>query len=59
MGLYSAITYLCVFIGALAYRPVFERFGLVACALLSAACVVPALIGSLRRSLPGIAQEEG
>nr|WP_297459811.1 MFS transporter [uncultured Halomonas sp.] len=59
MGLYSAITYLCVFIGALAYRPVFERFGFVACALLSAACVVPALIGSFRRSLPGFAREEG
>lgn len=58
MGLYSAITYFCVFVGALAYRPVFEQFGFAACALLSAACVVPALGGSFRRLLPGIAQRQ-
>lgn len=59
MGLYSAITYLCVFIGALAYRPLFEQFGFMACALLSVACVLPALIGSFRRLSPGVAQKQG
>lgn len=43
MGLYSAITYLCVFVGALAYRPLFEQFGFAACALVSAGCIAPAL----------------
>ncbi|MFC3284542.1 MFS transporter [Litchfieldella rifensis] len=43
MGLYSAITYLCVFAGALLYRPIFEHFGFAACALVSAACIAPAL----------------
>ena len=40
MGLYSAVTYLGVFAGALAYRPVFETHGLGACALLSGVCIV-------------------
>ena len=43
MGLYSAVTYLCVFGGALLYRPVFDGFGLAACALLSAACILVAI----------------
>ncbi|SDL19478.1 Predicted arabinose efflux permease, MFS family [Modicisalibacter muralis] len=58
MGLYSAITYFCVFVGALAYRPIFEQLGFAACALLSAACVVPALIGSFRRSSPDIVHKQ-
>lgn len=40
MGLYSAVTYLGVFAGALAYRPVFEAHGLAACALLSGVCIL-------------------
>jgi len=40
MGLYSAVTYLGVFAGALFYRPVFEAHGLGACALLSGVCIV-------------------
>lgn len=47
MGLYSAITYLCVFAGALLYRPLFEHLGFAACALVSAACIAPALGGAL------------
>jgi len=43
MGLYGAVTYLCVFAGALLYRPVFVSYGLAACALLSALCIVPAI----------------
>ena len=58
MGLYSAVTYFCVFIGALVYRPIFEQFGFAACALLSAACVVPALVGSFRRPSSDIMQKQ-
>lgn len=43
MGLYSAVTYLCVFAGALLYRPLFAQLGFAACALVSAACIAPAL----------------
>ncbi|WP_238984574.1 MFS transporter [Billgrantia kenyensis] len=43
MGLYSAITYLCVFVGALLYRPIFTHFGFAACAWASAMLVLPAL----------------
>ncbi len=48
MGLYSAVTYLSVFAGALLYRPVFEQFGFAVCALVSAACVMPALGAALQ-----------
>jgi predicted MFS family arabinose efflux permease len=40
MGLYSAVTYLTVTAGVLAYRPLFIRFGLSACAVASAALVL-------------------
>ncbi len=43
MGLYSAITYLCVFAGALLYRPIFTHYGFAACAWASAMLVLPAL----------------
>ncbi|MCE8042926.1 MFS transporter [Billgrantia desiderata SP1] len=52
MGLYSAITYLCVFVGALLYRPIFTHFGFAACAWASAMLVLPALgwaLGQWRR----------
>ena len=52
MGLYSAITYLCVFAGALLYRPIFMHFGFAACAWASAMLVLPALgwaLGQWRR----------
>lgn len=55
MGLYSAITYLSVFAGALLYRPLFAQAGFVVCALISAACILPVLawaVGRLRDSLP-------
>ena len=52
MGLYSAITYLCVFAGALLYRPIFTHHGFAACAWASAMLVLPALgwgLGQWRR----------
>nr|WP_240457630.1 MFS transporter [Halomonas socia] len=52
MGLYSAITYLCVFAGALLYRPIFMHFGFAACAWASAMLVLPSLgwaLGQWRR----------
>ncbi|MDI5935691.1 MFS transporter [Halomonas kalidii] len=52
MGLYSAITYLCVFAGALLYRPLFTHYGFAACAWASAMLVLPALgwaLGQWRR----------
>ncbi|MGR2737984.1 MFS transporter [Billgrantia sp. Q4P2] len=52
MGLYSAITYLCVFAGALLYRPIFTHYGFAACAWASAMLVLPALgwaLGQRRR----------
>lgn len=52
MGLYSAITYLCVFAGALLYRPIFMHYGFAACAWASAMLVLPALgwaLGQWRR----------
>jgi DHA1 family inner membrane transport protein len=54
MGLYSAITYLCVFAGALLYRPIFLHFGFAACAWASAMLVLPSLgwaLGQRRRRL--------
>lgn len=55
MGLYSAVTYLAVFAGALVYRPLFIRSGLAGCALASAACILPALLASLVRARRGLA----
>ncbi|MFQ3786286.1 MFS transporter [Halomonas sp. A29] len=52
MGLYSAITYLCMFTGALLYRPIFAHFGFATCAWASAMLVLPALgwaLGQWRR----------
>ncbi|SDL84017.1 hypothetical protein SAMN05192555_107101 [Franzmannia pantelleriensis] len=43
MGLNSAVTYLCVFVGALLYRPIFLHLGFAACAWASAMLVLPAL----------------
>lgn len=50
MGLYSAVTYLSVSAGTLLYRPLYAFGGLTACALASAACVLPALAVSLARA---------
>ncbi|MDI5986598.1 MFS transporter [Halomonas sp. M4R5S39] len=52
MGLYSAITYLCVFAGALLYRPIFTHYGFAVCAWASAMLVLPAMgwaLGQWRR----------
>lgn len=48
LGIYSATTYLAMFVGTAAFRPVFEAHGFGVIALVSAACIVPALIGALR-----------
>jgi len=52
LGLNSAVTYLAVFVGTLGFRPVFERGGLGACAVLAVVCLVPVLADALwqRRS---------
>lgn len=43
MGLYSAVTYVCVFMGAVAYRPIYDQAGLTACAALSALLILLAI----------------
>ena len=53
MGLYSAATYLAGSAAALAYQPLFEHFGLMACAIVSALCILPVLAVSLAPALPG------
>ncbi|MCZ4279595.1 MFS transporter [Kiloniella laminariae] len=49
MGLYSAVAYLCVFVGAIGFRPLYELSGLSACALLAALCILPAIIDGMKR----------
>lgn len=48
LGLNSAVTYLAVTGGAIAFRPAYEAGGLMACNLISAVCVAAALLESLR-----------
>ncbi|NSX55166.1 MFS transporter [Parasulfitobacter algicola] len=54
MGLNSAVTYLCVFAGAIGFRPIFEIGGLAACAGLAAIAVSFIVIEAwhLKRSRP-------
>jgi predicted MFS family arabinose efflux permease len=47
LGLNSAVTYLAVTGGALAFRPVYDAGGLMLCNLLSALCVAAAVVESL------------
>ncbi|SMP24039.1 MFS transporter [Shimia sagamensis] len=47
LGLYSATTYVAMFVGTAAFRPVFETQGFAVASVLSAACVAPALISAL------------
>ncbi|WP_294222253.1 MFS transporter [uncultured Shimia sp.] len=47
MGIYSATTYVAMFVGTAAFRPVFETQGFAVASLLSAVCIAPALIGAL------------
>lgn len=49
LGLYSAATYAAMFAGTTAFKIVFETFGFSVVAMLSAACIAPALIGAVRR----------
>ncbi|KAB7613651.1 MFS transporter [Amylibacter sp. SFDW26] len=51
MGLYSAVTYASMFIGATAFKPIFDYYGFAVIAILSAICIVPALWNSLRPTL--------
>ncbi len=50
MGLYSATTYLCVAAGVSGFRPIYEGYGLAMAAVVSALCLLPALVQSLRGS---------
>ncbi|WP_412554483.1 MFS transporter [Shimia sp. MIT1388] len=47
LGLYSATTYVAMFVGTAAFRLVFEAQGFAMTALLSAVCVAPALVGAI------------
>ena len=49
MGLYSAVTYLCVFAGAIGFRPVFGTYGLEGCALMSAALIALVAVDAVAR----------
>lgn len=51
LGLYSAVTYAAMFAGTAAFKPVFEFHGFEAISLLSAACILPALIGAIRKQV--------
>ncbi len=48
MGLYSAVTYVAMFIGATSFKPIFDQYGFTTIAILSASCIIPALWNSLR-----------
>ena len=48
LGLYSAVTYVAMFVGTAAFKPVYESYGFTALAFLSALCISPTLIEALR-----------
>tara|TARA_R110002124_G_scaffold34193_7_gene112511 strand:+ start:1923 stop:3068 length:1146 start_codon:yes stop_codon:yes gene_type:complete len=52
LGLNSAVTYLAVTGGALAFRPAYEAGGLALCSLLSACCAAAAVVESVTASDP-------
>ncbi len=47
LGINSSVTYFCVFIGAMAFKPIFDSAGFAVCALISALCILPAIIDGL------------
>ena len=53
LGLYSAVTYIAMFIGTSAFKPVFEGYGFAATALVSAICIAPAFFGAMWRRARG------
>ncbi|WP_085905266.1 MFS transporter [Kiloniella majae] len=58
LGMNSSVTYLCVFIGAVSFKPVFDSVGFSICALLSALCIVPAIIDGALNRREAMATEE-
>ena len=50
LGLYSAVAYASMFIGTVVFKPVFEGGGFSIAAILSAACIAPALVNAIRRN---------
>jgi predicted MFS family arabinose efflux permease len=48
LGLNSGMTYVAVFVGTALFGGVFERWGFAACALLSGACILPAMAEAWR-----------
>ncbi len=58
MGLYSGITYLAMFLGTALFRPAFESYGFLVCALMAAACILPALVDGIRLRRNGIKRPE-
>lgn len=53
MGLYGAVTYAAVSVGALGFKPVFDLWGLAGCAALSAVLVATASSALVRARRPG------
>ena len=51
LGLYSAVTYIAMFIGTSGFKLIFEAYGFYGTALTSAICIAPALLSSMQRSL--------
>lgn len=58
LGLNSGMTYIAVFVGTALFGGVYERLGFVACALLSGACILPAMAEAWR-ARPGRAGAAG
>ncbi|MBL4787078.1 MAG: MFS transporter [Cohaesibacteraceae bacterium] len=48
MGVNSGVTYLCVFAGAVGFKPLYEGYGFAICAVVSALCVIPAILNGIR-----------
>lgn len=49
LGLYSAVTYVAMFVGTAAFKEVFETLGFAACATISTLCIAPALLAAIAR----------
>ncbi len=47
LGINSSVTYFCVFIGAVAFKPIFDSVGFAVCAVISAICILPAIIDGI------------
>lgn len=53
LGLYSATTYAAMFVGTAAFKQVYGAYGFQVIAVLSAVCILPAVIGAVLRARGG------